>query len=100
MGDGTGPPRPPPELPERVFETLFDLAMTENMDNTDLMARSYFKDKNGNPPVYVLQVWQLLILLLKFCLRLHQPVKNPISDNSNILWNSPSLGINSRYRLP
>ena len=25
-------------------------------------------------------------------LRLHQPVKNPISDNSNILWNSPSLG--------
>ena len=32
--------------------------------------------------------------------RLHQPVKNPISDNSNILWNSPSLGINSRYRLP
>ena len=56
MGDGTGPPRPPPELPERVFETLFDLAMTENMDHTDLMARSYFKDKNGNPPVYVLQV--------------------------------------------
>ena len=32
--------------------------------------------------------------------RLHQPVKNPISDNSNILWNSPSLGINFRYRLP
>ena len=32
-------------------------------------------------------------------LRLHKPVKNPISDNSNILWNSPSLGINSRYRL-
>ena len=28
--------------------------------------------------------------------RLHQPVKNPISDNSNILWKSPSLGINSR----
>ena len=21
-------------------------------------------------------------------LRLHQPVKNPVSDNSNILWNS------------
>ena len=32
--------------------------------------------------------------------RLHQPVKNPISDNTNILWNIPSLGINSRYRLP
>ena len=32
-------------------------------------------------------------------IRLHQPVKNPISDNSNIFWNSPSLGINSRYRL-
>ena len=32
--------------------------------------------------------------------RLHQPVKNPISDNSNILGNSPSLRINSRYRLP
>ena len=25
-------------------------------------------------------------------LRLHQPAKNSISDNSNILWNSPSLG--------
>ena len=25
---------------------------------------------------------------------------NPISDNSNILWNSPSLGINSRYSPP
>ena len=24
-------------------------------------------------------------------LRLHQPVKNPISDNSNILWNSPDF---------
>ena len=33
-------------------------------------------------------------------LRLHQPVKNSISDNSYILWNSPFLGINSRYRLP
>ena len=33
-------------------------------------------------------------------IRLHQPVKNLISDKSNILWNSPSLGINSRYRLP
>ena len=32
--------------------------------------------------------------------RLHQPVKNPISDNSNILWNSPYLEINSKYRLP
>ena len=38
--------------------------------------------------------------LVDLKLRLHQPVKNPISDNSNILWNSPSLGINSRYRLP
>ena len=39
-------------------------------------------------------------MCLNSILRLHQPVKNPISDNSNILWNSPSLGINSRYRLP
>ena len=29
-------------------------------------------------------------------IRLHQPVLNSISDNSNILWNRPSLGINSR----
>ena len=38
--------------------------------------------------------------LCRYMYRLHQPVKNPISDNSNILWNSPSLEINSRYRLP
>ena len=24
--------------------------------------------------------------------RLQQPVQNPISDNTNVLWNSPSLG--------
>ena len=32
--------------------------------------------------------------------RLQQPVQNPISDNTNILWNSPSLGKNYSYRLP
>ena len=24
--------------------------------------------------------------------RLQQPVQNPIGDNTNVLWNSPSLG--------
>ena len=33
-------------------------------------------------------------------LRLQQPVQNPINDNTNVLWNSPSLGKNYRYRLP
>ena len=33
-------------------------------------------------------------------LRLQQPVQNPISDNTNVLWNSPSLGKNYSYRLP
>ena len=33
-------------------------------------------------------------------IRLHQPVLNSISDNSNILWNRPSLGINSRQGYP
>ena len=37
-----------------------------------------------------------------FSTRLHQPVKNPISDKSNILWNSPSVGYpdfsNTEYR--
>ena len=28
-------------------------------------------------------------------IRLQQPVQNPISDNTNVLWNSPSLGKNS-----
>ena len=32
--------------------------------------------------------------------RLQQPVQNPISDNTNVLWNSPSLGKNYSYRLP
>ena len=31
---------------------------------------------------------------------LQQPVQNPISDNTNMLWNSPSLGKDNRYRLP
>ena len=31
--------------------------------------------------------------------RLQQPVQNPISDNTNVLWNSPSLGKNYSYRL-
>ena len=29
---------------------------------------------------------------LRIDIKVHQPVKNPISDKSNILWNSPSLG--------
>ena len=32
--------------------------------------------------------------------RLQQPVQNPLSDHSNILWNSPSIGIDFKYRLP
>ena len=32
-------------------------------------------------------------------LRLQQPVQNPISDNTNILWNSPSSE-KYIYRLP
>ena len=31
----------------------------------------------------------------KFRLLVHHPVQNPITDNNNILWNSPSLGMNS-----
>ena len=31
---------------------------------------------------------------------LHQPVQNPTSDNTDILWNSPSLGKKYSYRLP
>ena len=41
----------------------------------------------------------ILTLLQPFC-RLQQPVQNPISDKTNILWNSPSLGKNYSYRLP
>ena len=37
---------------------------------------------------------------LLYCCRLQQPVQNPISDNTNVLWNSPSLGKNYSYRLP
>ena len=32
--------------------------------------------------------------------RLQQPVQNPISDNTNVLWNSPYLGKNYNYRVP
>ena len=32
--------------------------------------------------------------------RLQQPVQNPISDHTNVLWNSPSLGQNYSDRLP
>ena len=32
--------------------------------------------------------------------RLQQPVQNPISDNTNVLWNSPSLGKNYNNRVP
>ena len=32
--------------------------------------------------------------------RLQQPVQNQISDNTNVLWNSPSLGKSYSYRLP
>ena len=39
--------------------------------------------------------------IIKGCLcRLQQPVQNPIRDNTNVLWNSPSLGKNYSYRLP
>ena len=31
--------------------------------------------------------------------RLQQPVQNPISENTYILWNSLSLGKNYSYRL-
>ena len=30
----------------------------------------------------------------------HKQVQNPISDDRDFLWNSPSLGTNSTYRLP
>ena len=33
-------------------------------------------------------------------IRLQQPVQNPISDNTNVLWNSPSLGKNYNNRVP
>ena len=32
--------------------------------------------------------------------RLQQTVQNPISDNTNVLWNSQFLGKNYSYRLP
>ena len=32
--------------------------------------------------------------------RLQQPVQNPISDNTNVLWNSLSSGKKYSYRLP
>ena len=35
----------------------------------------------------------------KILRRLQQPVQNPKSDNTNVLWNSPSLGKNYSYRL-
>ena len=31
--------------------------------------------------------------------RLQQPVQNPISDNTNVLWNSPSLGKKLKLQL-
>ena len=38
--------------------------------------------------------------ICKVLCRLQQPWQNPISDNTNVLWNSPSLGKNYSYRLP
>ena len=36
-----------------------------------------------------------------FCVcRLQQQVQNPISDNTNVLWNSPSLGKNTAIGYP
>ena len=35
-----------------------------------------------------------------FVCRLQLPVQNPKSDNTNVLWNSQSLGKNNSYRLP
>ena len=32
--------------------------------------------------------------------RLQQPVQNPMSDNTNVLWNSPSLGKKQLYTTP
>ena len=43
---------------------------------------------------------KLMTAILVHGYRLQQPVQNPISDNTNVLWNSPSLGKNYSYRLP
>ena len=38
-----------------------------------------------------------LLRRLWYHCRLQQPVQNPVSDNTNILWKRPSLGKNCRY---
>ena len=43
--------------------------------------------------------WKLSRAQETFSCRLQQSVQNPISDNTTVLWNSPSLGKNYSYRF-
>ena len=74
-----------------IISSLLDILLHKNFrcDDEDI----YFNYCR----LFLTKSLLLVSFLLKKCeipakshnsLRLHQPVKNPISDNSNILWNS------------
>ena len=52
------------------------------------------------PELFTPHVVLFILCIVVAHYRLQQPVQNPISDNTNVLWNSPSLGKNYSYNLP
>ena len=51
------------------------------------------------PPCVVRLKYVIVMYNYVYHCRLQQPVQNPISDNTNVLWNSTSLGKIYSYRL-
>ena len=84
----------------KIFKRNFDfISATKLADQLSIICyihvyyRPYF-----NTFGWINVPWENVVAVSVY--RLQQPVQNPISDNTDVLWNSQSLGKKYSYRLP